>query len=113
MPAPSIPPEPEMPVAALPDSVDARKLHKRLRRQVGQAIGDYAMIAEWEREHPGRAETIFSALQNVAPSQLADRDLFDFAGLEAAAGDEGHEAPPAAGRGVPIRWMTPPGGVRT
>jgi len=41
------------------------------------------MLADWEREHPGRTETIFAALQNIAPSQLADRALFDFAGLGA------------------------------
>jgi len=42
-----------------------------------------AMLAEWEKKHPGRTETIFRALGNVAPSQLADRGLFDFAGLGA------------------------------
>ena len=42
-----------------------------------------AMLAEWEKKHPGRTETIFRALGNVAPSQLADRTLFDFAGLGA------------------------------
>jgi tRNA 2-thiocytidine biosynthesis protein TtcA len=41
------------------------------------------MLQAWEREHPGRLESIFSSLQNVAPSQLADPALFDFAGLEA------------------------------
>jgi len=44
-----------------------------------------AMLADWERQHPGRIETIFRALGNVAPSQLADRTLFDFAGLGAQA----------------------------
>jgi tRNA 2-thiocytidine biosynthesis protein TtcA len=39
------------------------------------------MMEAWEREHPARIEQIFSALQNVAPSQLADRALFDFATL--------------------------------
>lgn len=39
------------------------------------------MLADWERQHPGRTETIFSAIRNVAPSQLADTELFDFAGL--------------------------------
>ena len=43
-----------------------------------------AMLAEWERKHPGRIETIFHAIANVAPSQLADAKLFDFAGLDAA-----------------------------
>ncbi|HWP00090.1 MAG TPA: tRNA 2-thiocytidine(32) synthetase TtcA [Methylococcus sp.] len=42
-----------------------------------------SMLREWEKRHPGRVETIFRALQNVAPSQLADPRLFDFAGLEA------------------------------
>jgi tRNA 2-thiocytidine biosynthesis protein TtcA len=40
------------------------------------------MLAEWERRYPGRVETIFRSIGNVAPSQLADRELFDFAGLE-------------------------------
>ena len=45
------------------------------------------MLDEWEREYPGRSETMFRALGNVAPSQLADRGLFDFAGLSAAGGE--------------------------
>ena len=40
------------------------------------------LMAEWEQKHPGRIEHIFSALQHVAPSQLADAKLFDFAGLD-------------------------------
>lgn len=40
------------------------------------------MLAEWERQHPGRIESMFKAVSNVAPSQLADRELFDFEGLE-------------------------------
>ncbi len=40
------------------------------------------MLADWSREYPGRIESIFAALANVAPSQLADRDLFDFRSLE-------------------------------
>ncbi|MEX1080546.1 MAG: tRNA 2-thiocytidine(32) synthetase TtcA [Halofilum sp. (in: g-proteobacteria)] len=43
-----------------------------------------AMLAGWEHQRPGRAEIMFAALQNVAPSQLADRNLFDFAGLDHA-----------------------------
>ncbi|MAX31459.1 MAG: tRNA 2-thiocytidine(32) synthetase TtcA [Halomonadaceae bacterium] len=41
------------------------------------------MLAEWEVKHPGRLESMFKAVTNVAPSQLADRELFDFKGLEA------------------------------
>jgi tRNA 2-thiocytidine biosynthesis protein TtcA len=40
-----------------------------------------AMLRQWEKSFPGRVENIFAALQNVAPSHLADARLFDFAGL--------------------------------
>ena len=36
------------------------------------------MLTEWRRRFPGRVETIFRSLQHVDPSQLADRNLFDF-----------------------------------
>jgi tRNA 2-thiocytidine biosynthesis protein TtcA len=39
------------------------------------------MLREWERQYPGRVESIFNALSNVAPSHLLDRQLFDFARL--------------------------------
>ena len=45
------------------------------RKQVGQ------MLQEWDRKHPGRIESMFSALQNVAPSHLMDGTLHDFQGL--------------------------------
>src|SRR5262245_62186205 len=41
------------------------------------------MLADWEREHPGRVETIFSALRNVEPAHLADTALFNFKQLDA------------------------------
>jgi tRNA 2-thiocytidine biosynthesis protein TtcA len=40
------------------------------------------MLQTWERQHPGRIDTIFKAIQNVSPSQLADTGLFDFTGLK-------------------------------
>jgi tRNA 2-thiocytidine biosynthesis protein TtcA len=40
------------------------------------------MLKGWDRQFPGRLETIFTSLQNIAPSQLADPKLFDFAGLK-------------------------------
>lgn len=40
------------------------------------------MLKGWDKQFPGRLETIFTSLQNVAPSQLADTQLFDFAGLK-------------------------------
>jgi tRNA 2-thiocytidine biosynthesis protein TtcA len=36
------------------------------------------MLTQWEQQSPGRVNNIFKAMQNVKPSQLADRDLFDF-----------------------------------
>ncbi|MFT6693925.1 MAG: tRNA 2-thiocytidine biosynthesis protein TtcA, partial [Neolewinella sp.] len=39
------------------------------------------MLKQWERQFPGRIDAIFGAIKNVAPSQLADTELFDFAGL--------------------------------
>lgn len=36
------------------------------------------MLREWERDYPGRTESIFSSLRNVVPSHLADPGAFDF-----------------------------------
>ena len=36
------------------------------------------MLKEWELQYPGRSQTIFTAMQNVAPSHLLDGRLFDF-----------------------------------
>jgi tRNA 2-thiocytidine biosynthesis protein TtcA len=44
------------------------------------------MLDEWEKLQPGRSENIFRALGSVSPSQLADRNLFDFASLGAREG---------------------------
>jgi tRNA 2-thiocytidine biosynthesis protein TtcA len=41
------------------------------------------MLHGWERQYPGRLDNMLRALQNVAPSHLADASLHDFAGLEA------------------------------
>jgi tRNA 2-thiocytidine biosynthesis protein TtcA len=48
-----------------------------------QRVAVKKMLADWEREFPGRTETIFSAMRNVSLSQLADPAAFDFAGLDA------------------------------
>ncbi|MCC2639411.1 MAG: tRNA 2-thiocytidine(32) synthetase TtcA [Moraxellaceae bacterium] len=44
------------------------------------------MLRDWDRQYPQRLESMFTALQNVAPSQLADRELFDFVSLKATPG---------------------------
>jgi tRNA 2-thiocytidine biosynthesis protein TtcA len=58
------------------------------RRQVGD------LLRQWDKAHPGRLENMLSALQNVAPSHLMDRQLHDFAGIEATgvASDDGDRA---------------------
>jgi len=48
-----------------------------------QRVAVKKMLADWEREFPGRTESIFSALRNVEPAHLADTRRFDFAGLDA------------------------------
>jgi tRNA 2-thiocytidine biosynthesis protein TtcA len=40
------------------------------------------MLQGWGKQHPGRLESIFTAIQNVSPSQLADHHLFDFKNLK-------------------------------
>ncbi|MND01940.1 tRNA 2-thiocytidine biosynthesis protein TtcA [compost metagenome] len=41
------------------------------------------MLREWEKRHPGRVESIMRSLQNLTPSHLLDRELFDFRAVEA------------------------------
>jgi tRNA 2-thiocytidine biosynthesis protein TtcA len=41
-----------------------------------------AMLSAWERQYPGRSQTIFTAMQNVSTSHLLDGDLFDFKNLQ-------------------------------
>jgi tRNA 2-thiocytidine biosynthesis protein TtcA len=50
------------------------------------------MLAGWEREYPGRTESIFRSIRNVAPSQLADGKLFDFNSLRAEPADPAENA---------------------
>ncbi|MCL1112834.1 MULTISPECIES: tRNA 2-thiocytidine(32) synthetase TtcA [Shewanella] len=39
------------------------------------------MLQLWDKQSPGRLETIFTAMQNTAPSQGVDREQFDFVSL--------------------------------
>ncbi|MEL0028151.1 MAG: tRNA 2-thiocytidine(32) synthetase TtcA, partial [Perlucidibaca sp.] len=40
------------------------------------------MLRDWDKQFPQRLDSIFTATQNIAPSQMCDRELFDFEGLE-------------------------------
>ncbi len=55
------------------------------------------MLHEWDRLYPGRVESIFSAIRNVKPSQLADKNLHDFENLSQTRDHETQEKV--------IRWM--------
>ena len=66
------------------------------RKQIGN------MLRDWEKQYPGRTETMFTALQNVVPSHLMDHRKHDFksikvTGVPDADGDKAfdHEAPVA------------------
>jgi tRNA 2-thiocytidine biosynthesis protein TtcA len=56
-----------------------------LQRQV---VGD--MLREWDKKFPGRLENMFTALQNVVPSHLMDRQLHDFAAVRATGQADPH-----------------------
>lgn len=45
------------------------------------------MLNDWDKQFPGRIETMFSALQNVVPSHLADPKAFNF--VELCSQDQG------------------------
>ena len=47
------------------------------------------MLNEWDINFPGRLESMFTAMQNVVPSHLSDRSLFDF---QAIARNDAHTA---------------------
>jgi len=36
------------------------------------------MLQDWDRNHPGRIETIFSSMQTFVPSHMADIDAYNF-----------------------------------
>ncbi|WP_421881281.1 tRNA 2-thiocytidine(32) synthetase TtcA [Methylibium sp.] len=58
------------------------------RKQIAQ------MLRDWERQHPGRLDNMASALANVVPSHLQDRNLYPFTSLQATgrADDRGDKA---------------------
>jgi tRNA 2-thiocytidine biosynthesis protein TtcA len=51
----------------------------KLQRQVVKG-----MLRQWDKQTPGRLETMFAALQRISPSHLLDPAQFDFRGLEAS-----------------------------
>jgi tRNA 2-thiocytidine biosynthesis protein TtcA len=46
----------------------------------GQRVGQ--MLRDWEKQYPGRTETLFTSLQNVVPSHLMDVNRYDFKNIK-------------------------------
>jgi len=44
------------------------------------------MLNEWNTNHPGRIESMFTAMKNVVPSHMCDGELFDFKNITTASG---------------------------
>ena len=57
---------------------------ENLQRQVTKQ-----MLLEWDKKHPGRLDTMFSALKKVSASHLLDSELYDFKGLSIDVTDSG------------------------
>jgi len=75
------------------------------RKQIGN------MLRDWEKQYPGRIESMFTALQNVVPSHLMDTKRHDFqnirtTGVPEPDGDTAFDAPelpaPSAPGGVQL-----------
>jgi len=64
------------------------------------------MMEDWDRRYPGRTESVFTAMQNILPSHLADNAQFDFRGLTLATpveeGDIAFDPPEMAAGGMAI-----------
>ena len=65
-----------------------------------------AMLRDWQKRYPGRAESIFNALSNVVTTHLLDRRLQDFAAIRAS----GRRRPAAISRSttIPASTRAPP-----
>jgi tRNA 2-thiocytidine biosynthesis protein TtcA len=64
------------------------------------------MLREWEKQYPGRTETMFTALQNVVPSHLMDSKLHNFKNLKTTGipdedGDKAFDAEEFTPAGLP------------
>jgi tRNA 2-thiocytidine biosynthesis protein TtcA len=64
------------------------------------------MLREWERDHPGRVDNLFSAMGNIVPSHLMDRRLYAFetlrtSGVADPGGDHAFDRDAGAEGGTP------------
>ena len=76
------------------------------RKQIGN------MLREWEKQYPGRTETMFTSLQNVVPSHLMDPKHHNFKDIRTTGvaddnGDKGFDEETFAPAGLPgLRVLT-------
>lgn len=68
------------------------------------------LLQSWDKQYPGRIESMARALQNVTPSHLADAGLFDFANLQTqntpfAGGDVAFDDTPIASKDAEVQTI--------
>jgi tRNA 2-thiocytidine biosynthesis protein TtcA len=73
-----------------------------------------ALMQQWERDFPGRVDSIFRAMQTVVPSHLLDTSLFDFASLGVRPADDRPppdeavpDSPAPVADGYAAAWLHP------
>ncbi|WP_417665239.1 tRNA 2-thiocytidine(32) synthetase TtcA [Pseudidiomarina sp.] len=62
------------------------------------------LLKQWDRQYPGRIESMASALQNVVPSHLADTALFGFKSIQAT-GEENSDGDTAFDHSTPATFL--------
>lgn len=65
------------------------------------------MLKQWDKQFPGRIESMFSALGNIVPSHLADANLFDFKNVQAT-GEHNEEGDTAFDHSTPTEFLNYP-----
>lgn len=62
------------------------------------------LLKQWDRQYPGRIESMFTALQNIVPSHLADPALYDFKSIQAT-GEENADGDHAFDHSTPTEFL--------
>jgi tRNA 2-thiocytidine biosynthesis protein TtcA len=68
------------------------------------------MIQAWERQYPGRIDNMFTAMGNIVPSHMMDRNLYPFTTLQAtgvadSGGDIAFDDEPCAPPAATVKWL--------
>ncbi|MGI5309753.1 tRNA 2-thiocytidine(32) synthetase TtcA [Rheinheimera sp. WS51] len=66
------------------------------------------MLQDWDKRFPGRIETMFQSMQNIVPSHMVDKNLFNFAQLSkdtsVIEGDTAFDKPTISA--IPVGFVT-------